>query len=241
MLCPLIILCHHIFYTLQYFHPNRISRFQNPSKSTWCPAASQIDRNCLSDFVIQSAAVSYNPWLLFQTTFSKQLVKRLCHYPHFSGMLRRVWSSVLDFFYRCAGCSLRSHITPCSAAEYPAAEKGSEGCREACPPPRTREGLPRSWKTPATLLTRSLPFCPRAGGCRASSAESTSLRNSFFFPLLLNDFRICWCSVVLLSSAAWLNAGHQEISNHWMCVINPKFSSTGFIFRVMRGVYCTPL
>lgn len=143
MLCPLIILCHHIFYTLQYFHPNQISRFQNPSKSTWCPAASQIDCNCLSDFVIQSAAVSYNPWLLFQTTFSKQLVKRLCHYPHFSGCWdvfgAQSWTSFTDVQgVPSAPASLPALLQSTQllkrevkAAEKPAHHRGREkGCQD---------------------------------------------------------------------------------------------------------------
>lgn len=154
-------------------------------------------------------------------------------------MPRHVWSSVLDFFYRCAGCFLRSHITPCSAAktqllkrevkatEKPAHHRGQEkGCQD------------HERHQPPCSLAR----CPFA--LVQEVAEPPVLKHQLkeqLFSLLLYDFRICWCSVVLLSSAVWLSARHQDISNHWMCVINPKFSSTSFIFRVMRGVYCTPL
>lgn len=175
----------------------------------------------------------------FSNNFLQAASKETLPVPPFFRMLRHVWSSVLDFFSRCAGCSLCSHITPCSAAETQLL-KGKWRLQRSLTTTADKRRAAKIMKDtshPAHSLGALLSSRRRL---RSLQCWSTSLRNSFF-SLLLYDFRICWCSVVLLSSAVWPNAGHQEISNYWMCVINPKFSSTSFIFRVMRGVYCTPL
>lgn len=120
-----------------------------------------------------------------------------------------------------------------------AAEKGSEGCREACPPPRTGEGLPRSWKTPPTLHTCSLPFRPRAGGCGASSAEAPAWGIAFF--QLLYNFKIYWCSRSSDICGMTQCRAPENLKSLNLCIKCPKFTSNGFIFIIMSGVYSTPV
>lgn len=120
-----------------------------------------------------------------------------------------------------------------------AAEKGSEGCREACPPPRTGEGLPRSWKTPPTLHTCSLPFCSRAGGCGASSAEAPAWGTAFF--QLLYNFKIYWCSRSSDICGMTQCRAPENLKSLNVCIKCPKFTSNGFIFIIMSGVYSTPV
>lgn len=215
MLCPLIILCHHIFYTLQYFYSNQILQFQSSLNVFFEVHSLSVQQQHRWTINVSQTSWPIGCRLLQSMTPPPPTGKdkETPPAPPFFRMPRHAGSLVLNSFYRCAGCSLCSYIPPCSAAqtqllkrevkaaEKPAHHRGQEkGCQEH-----------ERHHPPCTLA-----HCPFALVKVVEPPVLTQARGTAFFQLLQN-FEIYWCFLVLLTSAVWVIAGKQEISNHWIC------------------------